>query len=293
MNWLVYHIASGHAFFSGVALVTVAAVASTRSTQFTNRLTGLFFVIGAISIAISSTPIPYWYYGFAIAITLAWLGSAYIENWRWWTRLSFIAAWMLAAAIELPYHLTPSLALAPSRSMTVIGDSITAGMGTRDRSVRWPTLLANEHHLNIQDLSHPGGTAATALAQAKSQQIVSAVVILEIGGNDLLGDTSSAKFSRDLDALLAYVCTPERQVIMFELPLPPFRNEYGRIQRSLAQKHGVALVPKRIFLSVLAASDSTVDTIHLTQAGHHRMAATVWNLVKTAFAAIVESNDAR
>jgi acyl-CoA thioesterase-1 len=292
MNWLVYHIASGHVFFSGVVLVTVAAAASTRSTQFTKRLTGLFFVIGAISIAISSTPIPYWYYGVAVAITLAWLASAYIENWRWWSRPSFIVAWMLAAAIELPYHLMPSMALAPSRSMTVIGDSVTAGMGTRDTSVRWPTLLAKEHHLNIQDLSHPGGTADSALAQAKSQQIVSAVVILEIGGNDLLGDTSTAQFSRDLDALLAYVCTPERQVIMFELPLPPFRNEYGRIQRSLAQKHGVALVPKRIFLSVLAASDSTVDTIHLTQAGHHRMASAVWNFVKPAFAANVESDDA-
>lgn len=200
MNWFIHHIASSHAFFSGVALIIVAALASARSTPIAKRLTALAFLIGAIAIAISST-----------------------------------------------------------------------------------AILAKEHKLNIQDISHPGETAASALKRAKSQQIVSPVLILEIGGNDLLGDTTSAQFSRDLEALLAYVCAPGRQVIMFELPLPPFRTEYGRIQRSLARKHGVALVPKRVFLSVLAANDSTVDTIHLTQAGHHRMAATVWNLVRSAF----------
>lgn len=292
MNWLVYHIASGHAFFSGVALITVAALAATRSTPISKRLTVLAFLIGAIAIAISSNPIPYWYYGIAIAITIAWLISAHLENWRRWTRTSVIVAWTIAAAVELSYHITPSLVAASSRSLTVIGDSVTAGMGASDKSVRWPTLLAKEHNVNIQDISHPGETAASALKRAKSRQIVSPVVILEIGGNDLLGDTTSAQFSRDLDALLAYASVRGRQVIMFELPLPPFRNEYGRIQRSLARKHDVALVPKRVFLSILAANDSTVDTIHLTQAGHCRMAATVWNLVRSAFPAIAEPGDA-
>jgi len=283
MNWLAYHIASGHAFFSGVALIMVAALASTRSMPITTRLTVFAFLIGAIAIAISSTAIPYWYYGIAIVVTISWLVSAYLKNWRRWTRMSVIVAWAIAAGIELPYHLTPSLVQASSRSMTVIGDSVTAGMGASDKSVRWPTLIAKEHKLNIQDISHPGETAASALKRAKSQQIVSPVVILEIGGNDLLGDTTSAQFSRDLDALLAYVRAPRRQVVMFELPLPPFRNEYGRIQRALARKHNVTLVPKRVLLSILAANDSTVDTIHLTQAGHQRMAASVWELVKSAF----------
>jgi acyl-CoA thioesterase I len=72
---------------------------------------------------------------------------------------------------------------------------------------------------------------------------------------------------------------------MFELPLPPFNHEYGRIQRSLALKHKVLLVPKRVFLSILAASDSTLDTIHLSQAGHQAMAACVWQLVSSAYPA--------
>jgi acyl-CoA thioesterase-1 len=285
MNWLVYHIASGHAFFSGVALIIVAALVSARSMSIARRVAVLAFLLGVIAIVISSTAIPVWGYAVAVVVTMLWLVSAYLEKWRRWTRIAVVAGWAVAAAIELPYHITPSLVSASSRSMTVIGDSVTAGMGASDQSVRWPALLAEEHNLRVQDISHPGETAGSALKRARSQQLVSSVVFLEIGGNDLLGDTTSADFSRDLDALLAYASAPGRQVIMLELPLPPFRNEYGRIQRSLARQHNVALVPKRVFLSVLAAKDSTVDTIHLTQAGHRLMAATVWNLVEKAFPA--------
>jgi len=229
MNWLVYHIASGQAFFSGVALVVIAALASTQSKPIAKRVTVLGFLIGAIAITISSTAIPYWYYGIALVVTIAWVISRYVEKWRRWAPFAVIGVWTIAAAIEVPYHITPTLTPAPSRSLTVIGDSVTAGMGGDDRSVRWPTLLA------------------------------------------------------DLDALLAYVSSPGRQVVMFELPLPPLNHEYGRIQRSLARKHNVSLVPKRVFLSVLAANDSTLDTIHLSQAGHRRMAACVWQLVSSAF----------
>jgi acyl-CoA thioesterase-1 len=109
------------------------------------------------------------------------------------------------------------------------------------------------------------------------------VVLLEIGGNDLLGGTTTTDFERDLDGLMTALRAPDRQLILFELPLPPFRHEYGYIQRRLSQKHQVALVPKRVFLGILAGGDSTLDSIHLSQAGHERMAECVWELTEPAF----------
>jgi hypothetical protein len=44
----------------------------------------------------------------------------------------------------------------------------------------------------------------------------------------------------------------------------------------------VALIPKRILLSVIEAADATVDSLHLTQRGHDRMAAVVWALLEPA-----------
>ncbi len=283
MNGIVYHVASGHVFFTGVALIIIAALASTRSKPVVRRITVLAFLIGAVAITISSTAIPYWYYAVALVITAAWAVSRYIERWRRWSAFAVIAAWAVAVALEVPYHMTPTLNPVASRSMAVIGDSVTAGMGSDDTSDRWPNILAEQHNLTVQDMSHMGETAASALKRIKGRQIASPVVVLEIGGNDLLGSTSSAQFSRDLDALLAHVSSPGRQVLMLELPLPPLNHEYGRVQRSLARKHNVSLVPKRVFLSVLAADGSTVDTIHLSQTGHQRMAACIWHLVSSAF----------
>ncbi|MDP1563929.1 MAG: GDSL-type esterase/lipase family protein [Pirellulaceae bacterium] len=283
MNWLVYHITSGHAFFTGIALVILAVLVSSRNKPIANRIAVLAFLVGAVAIAISSTPIPYWYYVVALVPTVAWVISRYVKSWNRWAPTAMIAVWLVAAAIEIPYHITPALTPVTSRSITVIGDSVTAGMGVRDKSKKWPAILADQHGLAVQNISHMGETAATALKRVKKQGISAPIVIVEIGGNDLLGSTTSAEFELDLNALLAHITAPNRQVIMFELPLPPFCHEYGRIQRALARKHRVALIPKRIFLSVLAADDSTLDTIHLSQAGHDRMANCVWQLIGSAF----------
>lgn len=283
MNWLVYHIASGHAFFTGVALVVLAVLVSSRNKPISNRIAFWAFLIGAVAITISSTAIPYWYYVVALVPTVAWIVSRYMKSLSGWAPTAVIAAWLVAAAIEIPYHFTPALNPMTSRSVAIIGDSVTAGMGGRDNSKKWPAILADQHDLAVQNISHMGETAASALKRVKKHQISAPIVIVEIGGNDLLGSTTSREFEVDLDALLAHISAPDRQVIMFELPLPPFCHEYGRIQRTLVRKHHVSLVPKRIFLSVLAAEDSTLDTIHLSQAGHVRMANCVWQLVGSAF----------
>ena len=121
--------------------------------------------------------------------------------------------------------------------------------------------------------------------QKQADQLPSAggLVLLEIGGNDLLGDTPTADFERDLNLLLARIRAPGRTVLMFELPLPPLSNEYGRIQRRAAARHGVRLIPKRIFMSVLAADGATLDSIHLSDAGHERMAAEIWRIIAPAY----------
>jgi acyl-CoA thioesterase I len=283
MNFLSYHIASGQSFFTGITLIIIAVIAPISSKPIAKRISVWGLLLGAIAIVVSSTAIPYWCYAVAVCLTAAWVISSCLKKWRLWTSFAVILAWSAAAAIEASYLVMPTLDPAPSRAVTVIGDSITAGLCDNDKCRRWPEILSREHDLEVQDISHAGETTASALKRAKERGINSAVVVLEIGGNDLLGSTSSAQFARDLDSLLAYVCEPQRQVLMFELPLPPFRHEYGRVQRSLARKYKVALIPKRVLLSILATDGLTVDSIHLTQAGQQLMAANVWRLLRAAF----------
>ncbi|TWT77541.1 Esterase TesA precursor [Posidoniimonas polymericola] len=270
MHWLVYHIASGHAFFSGVLLVALAVWASLSKRRFLRRLTGVAFLVGVIAIVLSSTALPSWLYAVAGVATLAWIASAFkrLADWRRPAANATLVALMLAEGVEFTHHQTPSPRPASSRSMAVIGDSVTAGMGGDDRSLTWPTLLGREHGLEIQDLSHVGETTASALKRAKAHTITAPLVVVEIGGNDILGTTDAADFAASLDALLTHLSKPGRQIMMFELPLIPLSHAYGRAQRTLAAKHGVLLIPKRVFLSIIAGSDSTLDSIHLTQEGH-------------------------
>jgi acyl-CoA thioesterase-1 len=45
----------------------------------------------------------------------------------------------------------------------------------------------------------------------------------------------------------------------------------------------VALIPKRVLLAVLRRDGATLDSVHLSQAGHERMAEVVWDVVRPAF----------
>jgi acyl-CoA thioesterase-1 len=147
----------------------------------------------------------------------------------------------------------------------------------------WVHRVAKAHDLVVHNYSRPGATVGMALRQAREVELASGIILLEIGGNDLLGVTSEAVFERQLDELLERVCGEDRIVLMFELPLPPLRNNFGAIQRALAAKHGVRLIPKRVLIGVLTARNATHDGIHLTAAGHALMAETVWSVLAPAY----------
>jgi acyl-CoA thioesterase-1 len=282
MNWLVYHIASGQSFFSGLAMIVIAAAMSAEPNQRLARFATMLAVAGVLFVVVSSTAIPYWLYGLLAVSLAAWLATQFTNRGRRLSQPVLIAACLLCAAVEVPFHVSPTLGPVTQRSMAVVGDSVSAGLGEQDEVI-WPTLFEQQHRVKVLDLSHVGETAGSASKRARQQAFDSPLVLVEIGGNDVLGSTTAPQFGQDLEALLVCLTGQGRQVFMFELPLPPFYHEYGRIQREAARRHDVLLVPKRVFLGLLAEDGATLDSIHLSQAGHQRMSDVVWELVGPAF----------
>ncbi len=94
---------------------------------------------------------------------------------------------------------------------------------------------------------------------------------------------SEEEFAGHLAALLAAVVRPDRTVVMLELPLIPLSAGYGRAQRDLAAQHGVFLIPKRYFAAVLSAPGASLDGLHLSEAGTHLMADTLFPFLAPAF----------
>ncbi|MES2789474.1 MAG: GDSL-type esterase/lipase family protein [Planctomycetota bacterium] len=285
----VYLFGSGLAFFLGVGCVwSSMALFAIPARRWINRLAVVICVLGLIFIGLSAAPFPSWFYAIAGSLTFGWLiveQTSRVGLQRWKARLRILVGltWLAGVTWELPYQLSPTVNATGNPPLFIIADSVTAGVGERE-AVTWPVLLERAHPVQVHDYSRMGAGVVSAYAQAERLPDASGgIVLLEIGGNDLLGTTSLATYEQGLDRLLTRVATHDRTVIMFEIPLPPLCNEFGRIQRRVAARHGVPLIPKRLLMQILATPGHTLDSIHLSQAGHNQLAALVWKLIQPAY----------
>jgi acyl-CoA thioesterase-1 len=125
-------------------------------------------------------------------------------------------------------------------------------------------VLGDLTQMKVVNLAAAGATLETAMYQANKITSTNALILVEIGGNDLLGHTDSHTFYTQLDRLLGGLRGKKSRLVMFELPLLPFWNTYGRDQRILAEKYDVTLIPKNCLVEVFAGKGNTIDGLHLT-----------------------------
>jgi acyl-CoA thioesterase-1 len=290
MNVLIYHVASGQALFSGALLIGLAVLVGMRGRGPWWRFSRTLLAGAGVALcAVSATPLPIWFWTGAAAIVAGWLGlegrdggSQRVLRGRWVLRGSVLAVLGLGVTMDAPYHRMPAVPPLGNPVVEVVGDSLSAGMGESAKRV-WPAILARRHGLVIRNRARAGATAATARAQAREVTETGALVLVAIGGNDILAGTPSETFARALDGLLAELHAYGRTVVMLELPLPPFANAYGAAQRRLARQHGVWLVPRRLVIGVLTSPGATLDTVHLSPEGHALMAEAIWRVLEPAF----------
>jgi acyl-CoA thioesterase-1 len=270
------HLASGESLYSGAGLLLLAlSVSPWCRTRWVRLLWNLAAWSALVLILGSSTPHPTLVDVLFAGLFVGWLAAEEIEKIRRRfaparARLILACAIILVAVVECPHLQAPELPPATGMRLYVLGDSISAGIG--DRYPPWPEVLAARARVPLTNLSMAGATVGEAVGWARRVTDAESVVLVEIGGNDLLNGTSAEEFERHLRALLAALDHPERLVVMLELPLVPFFAGYGRAQRRLAVEHGVFLVPKRIFAGVLAAPGATADGLHLSESGTRLMA---------------------
>jgi acyl-CoA thioesterase I len=283
MNWLVQHVVSGDAYFTGLTLLAAGVVGSTGRPIGLVRWSPLVVTLGLIAVFASSTP----WSDVVVALIMATIISNIVISRRWpdskwnsiWPGLIVCVA---AGGWELGYRVSPRLENLADRRLIVIGDSLTAGLGPDSPVRTWPQLLVATHGIEVADNSHVGETAASALRRIRQRPLDGSLILIEIGGNDVLGFTTPAQFREDLEALLDHLSQTRAQLVMLELPVPPLCAAYGQAQRVLAGRYRVRLIPKRVLLSVIADEDATLDGLHLSQSGQQRMADAMWRFIGPA-----------
>ncbi|HVS33789.1 MAG TPA: GDSL-type esterase/lipase family protein [Thermoanaerobaculia bacterium] len=253
----MYLVYSGLMFFLATALLLAAMVAP-------RRVAGVMALLAIPLAALGGT--------LSGTLLLAFAYALWVSRRR---TLIFPAVMLalIAVALEVPYHLAPRALPTPSR-VYVIGDSLASG-GFGEKAA-WPEVLEKKIRVPVINLAMASGDTATAL-QRQIPELPAPLderelVLIEIGGNDMLDGVDRAVFSRQLDQLLQHAGRGGRRVVMFELPLLPGRWSYGATQRRLAGRHRCTLIPKRILARVLLTPGNTLDGIHLTQQGHDALA---------------------
>jgi lysophospholipase L1-like esterase len=175
----------------------------------------------------------------------------------------------------VPHLRTPRIRVARNPFSSSAIPSARARLRKRCWPECWPRTA-----LRVVNLAVPGATTQSALAQVPRIAESNAVVLLEIGGNDLLDRKGAATFESHLEELVSVLRANGHAVAMFELPLFPFQNAFGRAQRAVAKRHAIALIPRRHFARVLGMENGTLDGLHLTQKGHDEMARRVAALLQ-------------
>jgi acyl-CoA thioesterase-1 len=157
---------------------------------------------------------------------------------------------LLAASLAaLP---VPVLA-ARGKVVTVLGDSITAGLGLPAQAA-----LPAQLHLALEQLGVPnvvrgagvsGDTTAGGAARADfSIQPDTSVVVVALGGNDLLQGIDPKATRANLDRILVRLQQRHMGIVLAGISAPPelgrgYARDFDAVFSSLAKARGVTLYP--------------------------------------------------
>lgn len=273
MGVLLYLLISGRTLDVGLCLVGLGIIVGRwRPMARVVVSVGLFLAI------VSAVPLHPAIYALLVVSSVAWLFSLSRST----SARRAVGAVVLAMAVwagvsgGLPVR-DGGVPLPPDTPVFVLGDSVSAGLGVGTHGT-WPQLLAAERGLVVSNLARAGARLGDGSAQARSIPPGVAIVLVELGGNDLLMGTTAAKFETDLRSLLTGLAAGDRRVFMFELPLLPFQNAFGRIQRRACREHGVRLLPRSILAGAVALPGHATDGLHLSPQGHSWLARRVGEL---------------
>ena len=288
MNPLVVHLISGQILFTALpATVPLILLRENCSQPGVRRLCAVL-ACNCCLLGVCTAAYPWWLLGTLLATVGVWFVHPWLAVSGKVRNAITVAPIMLSSivvATEAGWAMRPAISPISERSVVVFGDSLSAGLGEKE-GTPWPDQLRDRKHVAVTNLSEAGATTADGLKNVFQTDHVPGLVIIELGGNDLLGGVALANFEKNLDGILSHLRSHNRTVVMVELPLLPGKNAWGGTQRRLSRQYRCRLIPKRLLVDVLAAPGSTTDTLHLSQTGHQRLAEQIWSVIGPALPSI-------
>jgi len=168
-------------------------------------------------------------------------------------------------------------------TVLALGDSLTYGTGAAP-DASYPAVLAGLSGWHVVNAGVPGDTSAQALQRlpALLQEHEPALVLVSIGGNDLLRRLPEADTRANLQRICELALASSAQVMVLAVPRPSVAAAFtGSLSDHplYAEVSGALKLPlhERGWSSVLADEALRADAIHANARGYARMARSVYD----------------
>lgn len=172
------------------------------------------------------------------------------------------------------------LPLQPNDTIVAFGDSLTVGTGaTAENS--YPAALEKLTGFRVINAGVAGETTEGSIKRlpAVLQQYKPALVILCIGGNDLLRRVPKDKIANNLRNLISTIKLSGASVVLIAVPQPNLTLSVPDFYEEIAKENDIP-VDTTLLRKLLREYDYKSDTIHLNAAGYHAFAEGVSALLK-------------
>jgi lysophospholipase L1-like esterase len=192
------------------------------------------------------------------------------------------ACWLVLLCIGCGSDVPALARLGPDDVVLAFGDSLTFGSGVSDDE-SYPAVLAGLIGRKVVRDGVPGETTEQGLERLESSLEAHRprLLLLCLGGNDLLRRVDSAQIQANLRAMVQLARDRGVQVVLIGVPEPAVFGGTAPLYRHLAAELRVPLEEETV-TDVLRDNGLKSDPVHPNAAGYHRIAQALAALLRDA-----------
>jgi acyl-CoA thioesterase-1 len=165
----------------------------------------------------------------------------------------------------------------PGSTIVCLGDSITSGVGAAGQS--YPGLLADKLGTEVINAGVPGDTSEDGLRRV--DEVLDQdpwMVIVELGGNDILRQMTPARSEAALRTILDRLLAARVVPVLVEIEVP-FRGKYAEVFERIDDDYDIPIVEDTLG-EILLDADLKADPIHPNAAGQKILAEAIADVVE-------------
>jgi acyl-CoA thioesterase-1 len=198
-----------------------------------------------------------------------------------------LALSLAAPAMAQPAKAAATASVAPTRTVLVMGDSLSAGYGMA-ASQGWVALTASriaqqKPGWKVVNASISGETSAGGATRiaAELKRTRPAVVVIALGANDGLRGLPLEQTRGNLDRMIRAAKGANARVLLVGMRMPPnlgkaYTDGFTANYAALAKAHGVTLLPFLLEPIALDRNAYQADNLHPTAAAQPKLRDHVW-----------------